>query len=461
MEADGLSNSNLDVILSIYLGYNNTLADISKDDLTMTVMLQGRKGPTDPWTMIHDNSTIIRHLTCVSGSSWYFQIPGPQGNILKIFSGCEKINLFHLTSVDFPRYRATFTFTNARELWVKGMVSGDLLTEYYTTQQGFSIFECVFRVIFASYSAFSFLMFTVVVVRVQHWTKWHTTQKWLPALLFFQVFYHDPLYWIQILAGGSIWGFYNSFFSLTFIYIFLLYMIIFVHSLFVKPADRGFFSFYLIKFLLIGVCWIASMVLMLWSRYYNVANAASIRVEEVPGYQYFEILVIALLIGYGCMFLYYLFRGLGNVLRFRDKYSNRFKAIGSLSIFVVLAMTGVTLIQGRSRFTSQGFTFLVSHAIIFYYFNTVAFLFLPSGVPEPIKVEDIKVPTDPTSGVPQDEHFSENKNTEIPFNGDDHVLSGDEHKVAEVIEKPEPPTHVGELSEVTLDEKNENMLNFQ
>ena len=50
-------------------------------------------------------------------------------------------------------------------------------------------------------------------------------------------------------------------------------------------------------------------------------------------------------------------------------------------------MLGVTVIQNRTRYTTEGATFLISHAIIYVYFGSLAHFFTPSGIPEPEKKE--------------------------------------------------------------------------
>lgn len=191
-----------------------------------------------------------------------------------------------------------------------------------------------------------------------------------------------------------------------------------------KTEERFFFKFYLPKIILVTLIWIVSMIVVLWSGFYNLSNPSSLRLSEVPAFQYFEVAFVALLFVYGAYVIYYLLRGFGNLSRFRDKYSNRFKVVISFSLFVILAFTGVTIIQERTRYTNHGFTFLVSHSIIFLYFNFLALLFLPSGTVEPEKVEDLKNTETPNSGI-QDEHFEKPKeNTEIT-----HVLESEEHEV--------------------------------
>lgn len=91
--------------------------------------MEGRNAPNEVFQVIQQNYTITRQLDCINGQTFYFQVPGPNGNILKIYSACNKITLFHLTSITFNEYRASFSFHNIRSLYEKGMITGDIISE--------------------------------------------------------------------------------------------------------------------------------------------------------------------------------------------------------------------------------------------------------------------------------------------------------------------------------------------
>lgn len=128
-EVAGLSNLNRDIIVSFHFEYNNTLADITKNDLEVSVLLEGRNSPTEQFKVVTQNTTIFRELNCINGYSYYFQLPGPNGNILKIYTACEKIIFFHITHVGFSDLRASLAFHNMKSIYEKGMITGDILTE--------------------------------------------------------------------------------------------------------------------------------------------------------------------------------------------------------------------------------------------------------------------------------------------------------------------------------------------
>jgi hypothetical protein len=112
-----------------------------------------------------------------------------------------------------------------------------------------------------------------------------------------------------------------------------------------------------------------------------------VQISDVEGYGYLEIVVVCLVLTYVGYLSYYLVRALGHCRRFRRKYSIRFIVIGMFSFFAVVSMLGVTVIQDRTRYTTEATTFFISHAIIYVYFGSLAHFFTPSGTPEPERVE--------------------------------------------------------------------------
>jgi hypothetical protein len=114
----------------------------------------------------------------------------------------------------------------------------------------------------------------------------------------------------------------------------------------------------------------------------NVADPTVTSISQVPGFLWFEGFTIGAIFLYVIYLIYYILRAIASHKKFRKKYSTRFKVCGSFAIFVLLAMTGITLLGDRTRYTGQGFSFLASHTVVFLYFSTVAFFFLPSAEPD-------------------------------------------------------------------------------
>ena len=110
------------------------------------------------------------------------------------------------------------------------------------TNENYAYFEIVLRTLFGLSSIIFFFYFLFFAIRLQNWRKWHTTQKWLPVFLFLQIFYHDPIFSLQAVVGGEAWSIYHATGALAFIFSFLLYLLIFIHGLFVVRKKLYFFD---------------------------------------------------------------------------------------------------------------------------------------------------------------------------------------------------------------------------
>jgi hypothetical protein len=161
---------------------------------------------------------------------------------------------------------------------------------------------------------------------------------------------------------------------------------------------------------LVILTYLTTLALFLWSSFKNIGNPAVVQISDVDGYGYLEIVVVCLILTYIGYLSYYLVRALGHCGRFRRKYSIRFIVIGAFSFFAVVSMLGVTVIQDRTRYTTEATTFFISHAIIYLYFGSLAHFFTPSGTPEPERVE----PSETQKKEKPDSHFDKPAVVEEP-----------------------------------------------
>jgi len=163
--------------------------------------------------------------------------------------------------------------------------------------------------------------------------------------------------------------------SLTFVHIFLLYIIIFMHSLFTPLERRFFLKFYAFKIVLVFLIYAFSMTIMIWGEVWNSANPNYVSVTAIPGYQYFEGFLIAFIIIYCLYLIYFIIRAIVNVTKLPSRYSSRFRVLFIFSFVVLIAFVGVNIIEGRTPYTAQGFTFWVGNTIVLLYFCSLAFFF--------------------------------------------------------------------------------------
>jgi signal transduction histidine kinase len=298
-------------------------------------------------------------------------------------SACNAVRVVSFSHISWNEYKITVVFQNLQDLYYRDVIAGDIVAQFSYTNDEFVSFEMAIRLTYSIISIFVWLYFTFITLKAQWFSKMHTQQKWLIFILFFHIWFYDPIYYLQVFIPGWVFPFIHILLATTFIFVFLLYLLIFFHSLFKKREERTFFGFYLTKILIIVSCWISIIITLTWSRLYNRDDPTITGLSQTPGFMYFEGVSVALILIYAVLLLYYIIRAIGSFRKFKKKYSTRFKIVGSFAIFVLLSMTIVTMLGDRFRYTGQGFSFLSSHTIIFLYFLYVSFLFLPTGNIEP------------------------------------------------------------------------------
>lgn len=86
----------------------------------------------------------------------------------------------------------------------------------------------------------------------------------------------------------------------------------FVHSLFKKPKERKFLTFYLNKVLLVGAMWLVTVIMLSVSRWYNWDNPGQIGRGDIPIVQFLSYALVLLGIVFAIYFIYYLIRAISS-----------------------------------------------------------------------------------------------------------------------------------------------------
>lgn len=101
-----------------------------------------------------------------------------------------------------------------------------MLHKFRTNNEDYMIFEISFRLVFSIISALALVMFTLLTCLHQDFLYWHTFQRWLLVLLPLLVYYHNPLFVVQVFSKISwLFSILHIVLSSTFIFAFMLYML--------------------------------------------------------------------------------------------------------------------------------------------------------------------------------------------------------------------------------------------
>jgi len=187
----------------------------------------------------------------------------------------------------------------------------------------------------------------------------------------------DPFYLAQYLTETWLFNLINIFFKVSFVAIILFSLLVFTHSIYTKEENRGVFSFYFPKGLLIITLWIVTVVafiLVSVTKKYD----ATFDFEELPYHSYISYTILALSLTYVLLLTYYVVRGVGLMRDLPTKYSSKFKLVYGVTLFVLIAAIFASIIS-YSLGKLSSFIFLASHALLNLWPFALAIFFLPSN----------------------------------------------------------------------------------
>lgn len=374
--------SGMEMYYYIRFGFNSDVAGMFKSDFKLRTTLYASNDDDDnddgaaterQWTIVSPSTEVTRTLRCMQTSS-------------KL---CSQMIVYHERWIaQWRYYRAESYLVNARHIAEHGFFNGPMdtnntnyvfYTGFTTNSEGYMAFEITFRMVYAAIMILCLAAFLVLTIKNQGIRYWHTYQRWLVVLLFLLVWYHDPLFLVQVFAGGF-WLFpvVHIVLASTFVFLFLFYMLVFVHSLFKKPKERTILTFYLPKILLVGLTYALTVALLVWTRVHSLNDPAQVSARDVPGFFYIEIATVLLFVVYAFYLFYFIVRAFGSSSRMPKKYSARFRVVGVFSLLVVIALLGVLIPSTGMRQVDSGLGFFVSSTALTLYFFLLAVFFLPS-----------------------------------------------------------------------------------
>ncbi|KNC46263.1 transmembrane protein 181 [Thecamonas trahens ATCC 50062] len=256
-----------------------------------------------------------------------------QGNI-----HCDEVALLHEPFVHYPIYRVDVRFLNAEEEdWIQ-----DAVFIWRVFNHSFTLFELWFR--------FTFLVLTFVMLvwfshrlRAYKSSEWSIEQKWMTALLFSLLAYNNPLFPLTILADSWFPEFLDVCFFVTFIALLLLFWLCILDSIRKPATARTYIGFYLPKVALVGTLWLISVVVFTWQELHELDNPTYSTANDIPGFIFFRVVQILLLIGYTFWLIFVAILGVKDRRAF-PRLSVRIKYLGILTIFVLaITITGIVL----------------------------------------------------------------------------------------------------------------------
>ncbi|XP_031207818.1 transmembrane protein 181 isoform X3 [Mastomys coucha] len=334
-------------------------------------------------------SILLNHEDGVRGSpKGLFAAPGrnerdPLGhqNGTHSCSKCAEIIVAHLGYLNYTQYRVTVGFEHLNQP-IK-----DMNFTWKTYNPAFSQLEIWFRFVFV---VLTFIVICLFVHSLRKFSMrdWGIEQKWMSVLLALLLLYNDPFFPLSFLVNSWFPGMLDDFFQSLFLCALLLFWLCVYHGIRVQ-GERKCLTFYLPKFFIVGLLWLASVTLGIWQTFNELNDPMyQYRVDtgNFQGMKVFFMVVAAVYI----LYLLFLIVRACSELRHMPYVDLRLKFLTALT-FVVLVISivilylrfGAQVLQDNfvaelSAHYQNSAEFLSFYGLLNFYLYTLAFVYSPS-----------------------------------------------------------------------------------
>jgi len=144
----------------------------------------------------------------------------------------------------------------------------------------------------------------------------------------------------------------------------------------IRQEARPFKTFYLPKLVLLGLIWVAGIVVYTWSQYQQLGNAAY-NVASDPSFIFFQVVMLVLIIIYLFWMVYALCRTCSDA-KTLPYLGIRIKFFGFFTFLVILTVIGGLIFGGVVGSYNNAAEFLSYLALFNLYCYTLAFVYSPA-----------------------------------------------------------------------------------
>jgi len=159
----------------------------------------------------------------------------------------------------------------------------------------------------------------------------------------------------------------------------LLYWLVTLDGIRTEPQRITFRSFYLPKLLLVVFAWICVLTVYVWAHMHAKDDPQYSAVDEIPGFIFFEVLMLILLVIYIFWIVYIVCRGCGD-MKVIPAMGARLKFFAIFTLIVLAIAVGGVIFGFVDPESNNAAQFLTYLGLMNLYVYTNAFLYLPAGI---------------------------------------------------------------------------------
>jgi len=301
---------------------------------------------------------------------------------LKCFeTKCSPVTVLHIGNIKFPQYYVEIEMSQA-------LVNGSSFKPVWTTYNShFTEFELWFRFIFLLL-AFGSSVALCQSLRKYSVEEWSIEQKWIMVLLTAVLLYNNPLFPLILLVHSPLVNVIDDCFTVTFFCTLLMFWLCVYHG--IRKTERHFFSFYLVKMVLVGLMWVIGCVILSWSALYQSIDPTYSLAQDQVGFLSIKIIFFVLLGIYTLYLLYLLVRAYSE-LHSMPYFDIRLRFLTALTIIILLISLLAVIIRFGNAFLedvlvmqitlrwNNSAEFLSFYSLFNSYLFTLAFVYSPSN----------------------------------------------------------------------------------
>jgi len=284
---------------------------------------------------------------------------------------CDNFTLAWDLYIRFPFYQFNVSILDASDFL------GDVFFTFIYVDHSYTLFELWFRF------TFLFITFAVFIIyahrlRTFHWHDWTLEQKWTALILFGLMAYDNPFYPLEVLVNHWFPIFLNRLLYGTFlVMLFLFWLVMFDGIRYQEPSQRKFLTFYLPKFILVGLFWFFAVTVFTWGQLQLLNDPSYQTPSDLPGFIAVNFLLLLLLVIYVFWLLIVLCRVCGDnrtlpYIHVRTRFFGVFTLL--VTITVVLGIIYGAVGEGLNN-SAEFLSFL---SLFNLYCYTLAFVYLPA-----------------------------------------------------------------------------------
>uniref|UniRef100_A0A8D0PTG5 Transmembrane protein 181 n=1 Tax=Sus scrofa TaxID=9823 RepID=A0A8D0PTG5_PIG len=282
---------------------------------------------------------------------------------------CAEIIVAHLGYLNYTQYTVLVGLEHLK-LPIK-----DVNFTWKTYDPAFSQLEIWFR--------FVFVVLTFVVtclfahsLRKFSMRDWGIEQKWMSILLPLLLLYNDPFFPLSFLVNSWFPGMLDDLFQSVFLCALLLFWLCVYHGIRVQ-GERKCLTFYVPKFFIVGLLWLASVTLGIWQTVNELHDPMyQYRVDtgNFQGMKVFFMVVAAVYI----LYLLFLVVRACSELRHMPYVDLRLKFLTALTFVVLVISIVILYLRFGAQVLQDNFVFLSFYGLLNFYLYTLAFVYSPS-----------------------------------------------------------------------------------